>query len=384
MNQVTCPKCKHKQTNHIECESCGIIFANYKRFQEKKKAALEAHENNQNKSQSNKFLSLVILAFVIAGTAGATYYFVKPKDNQSTKLTVTSDIASVKQQTITPKSSTRPVKAPTVNVVQQGEINSNRAIAMALKATVKIQTEWGIGSGFFISDSFIVTNRHVVEAEKQDFSEERRNIDNVKKLIALEKQEIRNLISTLKKMQPGPRREQLKIIIKEKKRDIARIEPQLIQREKELEEKEQAAGTSANIRIFMSDGTEHQGYLDRISDNYDLALISISSTEHTKIPTVQSGARLTQGDKVFTIGSPVGLQNTVTAGIFSGYKHNTQDQKVYIQTDAAINPGNSGGPLIDERGHAIGINTMIYRNTEGIGFAIPIEEVFNDFGSSLY
>jgi S1-C subfamily serine protease len=57
---------------------------------------------------------------------------------------------------------------------------------------------------------------------------------------------------------------------------------------------------------------------------------------------------------------------------------------VYLQTDAAINPGNSGGPLIDEAGYARGVTTMILNNTEGIGFAIPIEQVFEEFRSTLY
>ncbi len=87
---------------------------------------------------------------------------------------------------------------------------------------------------------------------------------------------------------------------------------------------------------------------------------------------------------MYTIGSPVGLRQTVTAGIFSGYRKREDNDQVYLQTDAAINPGNSGGPLIDEFGFVYGVNTMILRNTEGIGFAIPIETVFEEFGSDLY
>lgn len=384
MNQVTCPKCQHKQTDHIECESCGVIFANYQRFLEKKIAAQETQQSQQNNKKGNSFLSFGLIALLVAGTAGVTYYFVKPEPTPQPAPAVVTASNTSQTKVKQPTQNTRPALTPSANVVQPEIIDSNRAIAKALKATVKIQTEWGTGSGFFISDSFIVTNRHVVEAEKQDFSDERREIENVKKLVALEKQKIRNLTARMKQMAPGPSREQLKIIINEHKRQLAEILPQLAQREEELIRKEQAATTSANIKIFMSDGTEYQGYLEQISNNYDLALISTSSTEHSKIPTPQDGSTLTQGDKVYTIGSPVGLQNTVTAGIFSGYRQHKEDQKVYIQTDAAINPGNSGGPLIDERGYVRGINTMILRNTEGIGFAIPIEEVYNDFGANLY
>jgi S1-C subfamily serine protease len=78
------------------------------------------------------------------------------------------------------------------------------------------------------------------------------------------------------------------------------------------------------------------------------------------------------------------LRFTVTAGIFSGYRQQESDGQIYLQTDAAINPGNSGGPLIDEHGYARGVNTMILRDTQGIGFAIPIEKVFEEFSSTLY
>lgn len=90
-----------------------------------------------------------------------------------------------------------------------------------------------------------------------------------------------------------------------------------------------------------------------------------------------------QGDKVFTVGSPVGLRNTVTSGVFSGFRKRGDGGQVYLQTDAAINPGNSGGPLIDENGFVHGVNTMIIKDTEGIGFAIPIEKVYEEFGSTL-
>ncbi|BCL61343.1 hypothetical protein DGMP_20360 [Desulfomarina profundi] len=79
----------------------------------------------------------------------------------------------------------------------------------------------------------------------------------------------------------------------------------------------------------------------------------------------------------------MGLRHTVTSGVFSGYRKR-KDGQIFLQTDAAINPGNSGGPLIDENGFVYGVNTMILRGTEGIGFAIPIEKVYEEFSSSLF
>lgn len=87
------------------------------------------------------------------------------------------------------------------------------------------------------------------------------------------------------------------------------------------------------------------------------------------------------GDWVIAVGNPVGLDSTVTLGIVSSMKRSSEEvgfpeRKVtFIQTDAAINPGNSGGPLVNEFGEVVGINTAIRANTEGIGFAIPINKV---------
>jgi len=111
----------------------------------------------------------------------------------------------------------------------------------------------------------------------------------------------------------------------------------------------------------------------------DLALLKI---EQTGLPTLTLGnARLVhQGQLVFAVGSPEGLENTVTMGVVSSVGRQPDPDKplVYIQTDAPINPGNSGGPLVDIDGFVLGINTMILSEgggSEGLGFAIPARVV---------
>ena len=87
--------------------------------------------------------------------------------------------------------------------------------------------------------------------------------------------------------------------------------------------------------------------------------------------------RLKVGEWVIAIGSPFGLDNTVTAGIVSAKQRDTGDYLPLIQTDVAVNPGNSGGPLINMRGEVVGINSQIYSRSGGfmgISFAIPIDE----------
>lgn len=108
----------------------------------------------------------------------------------------------------------------------------------------------------------------------------------------------------------------------------------------------------------------------------DVAVVKI---EATGLPAVKIGEvnRLKVGEWVMAIGSPFGLENTVTAGIVSAKQRDTGDYLPFIQTDVAINPGNSGGPLINMRGEVIGINSQIYSRSGGfmgISFAIPIDE----------
>jgi serine protease Do len=101
--------------------------------------------------------------------------------------------------------------------------------------------------------------------------------------------------------------------------------------------------------------------------------------EASGLPAVKIGDvnRLKVGEWVMAIGSPFGLENTVTAGIVSAKQRDTGDYLPLLQTDVAINPGNSGGPLINMRGEVIGINSQIYSRSggfQGISFAIPIDE----------
>jgi serine protease Do len=107
----------------------------------------------------------------------------------------------------------------------------------------------------------------------------------------------------------------------------------------------------------------------------DLALLKI---DQTGLPTLSLGSHrpVHQGELVFALGSPEGLENSVTMGVVSSVARQADPSRpmVYIQTDAPINPGNSGGPLVDTDGYVVGINTFILSaagGSEGLGFAIP-------------
>jgi len=107
--------------------------------------------------------------------------------------------------------------------------------------------------------------------------------------------------------------------------------------------------------------------------------VAVVKIEAGGLPFVKVGDvnRLKVGEWVMAIGSPFGLENTVTAGIVSAKQRDTGDYLPFIQTDVAINPGNSGGPLLNLRGEVVGINSQIYSRSGGfmgISFAIPIDE----------
>jgi serine protease Do len=115
----------------------------------------------------------------------------------------------------------------------------------------------------------------------------------------------------------------------------------------------------------------------------DIALLKVEATHLPNLP-LRSDVPVHQGELVFAIGSPEGLQNSVTTGVVSAVTRQVDpdDPMVYIQTDAAINPGNSGGPLLDVDGNVVGMNTMMLTSgggSEGLGFAIPAAIVNFDY-----
>ena len=130
------------------------------------------------------------------------------------------------------------------------------------------------------------------------------------------------------------------------------------------------------VIVTLTDKRELKAKIVGADPRSDVAVVKV---EATGLPVVKVGdsnkARV--GEWVMAIGSPFGLENTVTAGIISAKQRDTGDLLPLIQTDVAINPGNSGGPLVNMRGEVIGINSQIYSQNGGymgISFAIPIDE----------
>jgi S1-C subfamily serine protease len=134
------------------------------------------------------------------------------------------------------------------------------------------------------------------------------------------------------------------------------------------------------VTVNLKDGRSFAGKVVGLDTVTDVAVVKI---EGENLPTVSLGnaAQIKAGEWAIAIGNPLGLDNSVTAGIISATGRSSSQvgdssKRVnYIQTDAAINPGNSGGPLLNAAGQVIGMNTAILKNAQGLGFAIPIDQV---------
>jgi serine protease Do len=130
---------------------------------------------------------------------------------------------------------------------------------------------------------------------------------------------------------------------------------------------------ASKIEVTLSDGKTYKGKVVGADPISDVALVKINATN---LPYVELGdsSKLKVGQFVVAIGNPYGLDHTVTVGVVSALERNinvgNKTMHGVIQTDAAINPGNSGGPLVSLNGKVVGINTMIYQNAQGLGFAV--------------
>ncbi|MEM1310106.1 MAG: HhoA/HhoB/HtrA family serine endopeptidase, partial [Cyanobacteria bacterium P01_H01_bin.153] len=145
---------------------------------------------------------------------------------------------------------------------------------------------------------------------------------------------------------------------------------------------------ASQVTVTLTDGRTFAGTVVGTDKVTDVAAVKIEAED---MPAVVLGttAALSPGQWAIAIGNPLGLDNTVTAGIISALGRSSlevgiPDKRVqFIQTDAAINPGNSGGPLLNDQGEVIGMNTAIRRDAQGLGFAIPVE-TFSRIAQQLF
>jgi putative serine protease PepD len=151
------------------------------------------------------------------------------------------------------------------------------------------------------------------------------------------------------------------------------------------------ASTGGQIRVIDHRGHSHEAQVVGRSAVYDIAVLDVADADNLRPAALGSSQSMRVGETVVAIGSPLGLDSTVTSGIVSALDRPVTtggaDEASYInavQTDAAINPGNSGGPLVNLRGEVVGVNSAIATmggafggssGSIGVGFAIPMEQV---------
>jgi S1-C subfamily serine protease len=249
-------------------------------------------------------------------------------------------------------------------------------VERARNATVSVKSPWGSGSGFFVdSEGHIVTNRHVVEFDRQQLATLTAQRDSLKQQLDAERSSLDYLKQQVQNLPASPVKSQAEQQLKLREQRYAKAQAA----HDEMHGKIQTIENSSigEVKVILIDGSEYPVGAVNVSQNHDLALLTIYVNDAPVVRPAADSLRYAQGVKVFAIGNPSGLRQSVTAGIVSGYRdHNGRS---LLQTDAAINPGNSGGPLVNEAGEAVGVNTMILRDTQGIGFAIPMEQVLQEF-----
>ncbi len=276
----------------------------------------------------------------------------------------------------------------------------------ATLSVVTVQTKVGSGSGFFITDNgYLVTNRHVIrpatssgwkdqEAElkeyevklenyRADLREDKRSIKEMKQTI----DDNRDYIESGKASKSDQKR--YKRYVQKYKRYKARYEDNRKQFRKydkkykkaksELGFNNSLSSFSKKFTIILKNGKKYSARLVKVSKNHDLALLKLDNYK-TPFLDLSSQQWPRQGAKVFAIGSPLGITDSLTTGII------TKSAKEYIFTDAQILPGNSGGPLVNPEGQVLGVNTAVVsgtRNADGLGVAVYSKLIKSEFRSKL-
>jgi len=274
----------------------------------------------------------------------------------------------------------------------------------ATLGTLTIKTPAGSGSGFFVTEEgHILTNKHVIrpdagtmEQAAGHFASQDKLAEDISKALEAEEARLRSMQESLervKNLSETERNPTMKALLEDKYRadreTLEKLEKDFESRKNDFREKREKyerekrdflqrtsrAGRLMNFSVILKDNSEQEAYLVAVSETTDLALLKIDGR---KTPALKLGRldRVAQGETVYAIGSPVGLKDSVSSGIISGF------DGFFLKTDAKIYPGNSGGPLINQRGEVIGINTLkqITHKFEGLGFAISTDAALREFG----
>ena len=378
---MECPKCGHKQDDGIQCASCGIYFA---KVQQRTAASVRPRPARADVEAPGLGIGALLITALVTG---AIVFLVMRGRPSASQAQAPQAPALTQRMSSAHAPAAAPAGLSATGFAGSVEATAGRnAIQLAREATVSIKTGWGMGSGFIIDDQcHVVTNRHVVETDGAKVANSVTQEPEIRARVAVAQQQLQAAITRAQRLrralngQPGTSMEQIELDtqIATMQQQLANLPESVSQA---ISEKVEGSGRSG-FTATLIDGTEFDALHADYATNHDLALFKLPTDHCAHIASGHSVA-LSVGERLYTIGNPSGLAYTVTSGIFSGERG--QGQQRMLQTDAPINPGNSGGPLVTANGQVVGINTMVLRGAQGIGFAIPIEAVYEEFSQLRY
>ncbi len=376
---MQCPKCGTEQADAAQCASCGIYVAKHEAYLALKTAARP--KINRNERNSLTAIGIFFVGIVVLFGLG---WLASGRDKGSREQATSPTLVVTTDSTFNDLAN-KPVPG-SIRARLEVTHRPKNEIERARNATVFIQTEWGAsGSGFIIdSGCRVVTNRHVVEFSEEKLRSDVASSREIQTAFVEQKQklavEIQRLQAAFRQaLQSGA-----------SSTDLARIREALKQRGTEFDglagfyrsridkkiRDETWKYKHSLLKVSLVDGAEFSVGDVSISERYDLARFTLNAVDCPFLVAADPDD-LAQGGQLFTIGNPSGLTYTVTSGVFSGFRED--NGRVFLQTDAPINAGNSGGPLIDPQGRVVGINTMVLKDAQNIGFSIPVTAIEQAF-----
>jgi serine protease Do len=373
-----CPKCGHEQEDKVRCAACGIYFEKWQQQQEL--AAARKRMGTLDEARNPRFgLGALTVTAILAATA---VYLTMHRGTSPASSSAPPPSVPPAAPAHTP-SSTVSAELPASGRQSQPAppVPARNLLEAARNATVLINTGWGLGAGFIVDDAcHVLTNRHVVETDGSRVANKVVTDPQVRARVMLAQQQLQASINREQQMlsalgsEPGTNSERLHL-----ESHIEAMQQELSDLPGHLSEaisNQVDSAARSGFTATLLDGTVYKALHAQASGRLDLAMFELPA-DHCPHVTIGRSVGLAVGARLYSIGNPVGLAYTVTSGIFSGERQ--EGAQRLLQTDAPINPGNSGGPLLTESGAVIGINTMMVRGAQGIGFAIPIEAALEEF-----
>jgi len=379
---MDCPKCGHQQTDTVKCASCGVYFAKFAH----QRALIASRSGAAHDELPDSGFGWSALALTAILSMALAWYVLRGHATApATRAPPASAARGAGQIRAAPPAPSAAGSLPHALRGLEAQLASTfparNAIETARNATVFIKTGWGMGSGFIIdADCHVITNRHVVETDGARVANTVVSSAEMRARIAGAEQQLRVNIGQQLQLrrslagQPGTNLQVIEIDdrVQAMKEELADLPVRI---NHAISEKVEGSGRSG-FTAMVVDGTEFASLHAQYADNHDLAIFQLPA-DHCPHLEPGSSDTLAQGERLYTIGNPSGLAYSVTSGVFSGDRGAGHER--FLQTDAPINPGNSGGPLIRENGEVVGINTLVLQGAQGIGFAIPIEAVYQEF-----